>query len=514
MKSRLVRSLLAIAALLAGTAGFWPAATVTAAPLAQANLLVNGNMESFAGNGVASNWDPWWETIANPGNGNLNYAYQPTWIQESNHVFVESGSLSQHIGHSWDPWHAGIRQTISVAPGSVVHITAYGRVFASTPDFPAPSDTAVNARMQIGAEPNGSIDWASGTVKWGGQASPHDTWGQFNLDVTAGAAGKVTIFLSANFIGDSRYHLDTWWDNVSAAVTGTGPGPAPTSSGGGGNPPPATNPPPAATAFKIPTPDASGNVVYVVQAGDTLYRIAGITGISVDQIRALNGLTSDILSIGQRLIIVQGAAAAATATTAPAATAAATSGSDATAAVTEAGATETATSAAQGSTPNAPGGTAVAQVTAAATPGTGTVCALLWNDKNGDGIRDATEALLPGGQIAVVEIATGKPIQAYTTDGVSEPHCFKDLPAGQYTVSFAAPSGYNATTVTSTPLDVETGVTKALEFGAQPSAAIANQPAARPSNSALLTALLFAGGVVFLLLAAGVAAFLFLRRPS
>ena len=513
MKSHMLRSLLAMAVLLAGAAGFWPAATATAAPIAQGNLLNNGNMESFASSGVATGWDPWWETIANPGNGSLNYAAIPTWIQEGNHVFVESGSLSQHIGHSWDPWHAGIRQTISVPPGSTVHITAYGRVFASTPDFPAPSDTAVNARMQIGAEPNGSIDWASGTVKWGGTASPHDTWGQFNLDVTAGAAGKVTIFLAANFIGDSRYHLDTWWDNVSASITGSGPGPAPTSSGGGGNPPPATNPPPAATAFKTPTPDADGNIIYVVQNGDTLYRIAGITGVSVDQIRTLNGLTSDILSIGQRLIIVKSAAAAATATTAPPATA--TAGGNATAAVTEAAVTATgaATGAASG-TPQAPGGTPAAQVTASATPGTGTVCALLWIDKNGDGIRDATEALLPGGQIAVVEIATGKPVQAYTTDGISEPHCFKGLPAGQYTVSFAAPAGYNPTTVTSTPLDVEIGVTKALEFGAQPSAAVANQPAARPSNTALLTALLFAGGVVFLLLAAGVAAFLFLRRPS
>jgi len=227
MKSGLFRSLLAMGVLLAGTAGFWPAASVAAAPLAQANLLNNGNMESFGGNGVATGWDPWWETIANPGNGDLHYAAIPTWIQESNHTFVQSGSLSQHIGHSWDPWHAGIRQTISVPAGSNVHITAYGRVFASTPDFPAPSDTAVQARMQIGAEPDGSINWAAGTVKWGAQASPHDTWAQFNLDVTAGAAGKVTIFLSANFIGDSRYHLDTWWDNVSSTVTGTGPAPVP-----------------------------------------------------------------------------------------------------------------------------------------------------------------------------------------------------------------------------------------------------------------------------------------------
>ena len=501
MKSRVFRSLPAMAAamaVMAAVAGMWPAAPVSAAPLAQANLLNNGNRESFASNGVATGWDPWWENTPNPGNGSLNYAAVPTWIQESNHVFVQSGSLSQHIGHSWDPWHAGIRQTISVAPGSTVHITAYGRVFASTPDYPAPSDKAVQARMQIGAEPNGSIDWTSGTVQWGGQASPHDTWAQFHLDVTAGGAGKITIFLAANFKGESRYHLDTWWDNVSATITssGGGPGPEPTS----GNVQP-TNPPPAPTVFKTPTPGPDGNIVYVVQPGDTLYRIAGITGVSVDQIRSLNGLTSDILSIGQRLIIVQGAAQPSATQTLAVATAAATS----------TGASPGGTQAS--ATTQAPAGTQIAQATATVI-GTGTVCALLWNDNNGDGVRDATESLLPGGQIAVVEIATGKPVQAYTTDGVSEPHCFKDLLAGQYTVSFAAPAGYNATTGTATPLDVAAGSTSELEFGAQPSAAIANQPAPGPSNSALLTALLFAGGVVFLLLAAGVAAFLFLRRPS
>ena len=508
MKSRLLRSLLALTALMMGAAGFWPAAPVSAAPQAQANLVNNGNMESFASNGVATGWDPWWETIPNPGNGNLQYAAIPTWIQESNHVFVESGSLSQHIGHSWDPWHAGIRQTISVPAGSNVHITAYGRVFASTPDYPAPSDTAVQARMQIGAEPNGGIDWAAGSVKWGVQASPHDTWAQFNLDVTAGGAGKITIFLSANFIGDSRYHLDTWWDNVSASVTGSGPAPAPTTSGGGGGGAPPTNPPPNPTAFKTPTPGADGNIVYVVQLGDTLFRISGITGVPVDQIRALNGLTSDILSVGQRLILVQGAAAPATATAGGGATAAAT-----TAAGTEAiTATEVISSSTATATVPGPDSTQLAQVSA--TPGTGTVCALLWNDKNGDGVRDATEGLLAGGQIAVVEIATGKPVQAYTTDGISEPHCFNNLLAGQYTVSFAAPAGYNATTVTSAPLDVSVGSTSELEFGAQPSAAIANQPAPRTTQSAGLTALLFAGGVVFLLLAAGVAALLFLRRPA
>ena len=508
MNSRVLRSLVAITAVVASVAGAWATAPATAAPLAQANILTNGDMESFAGNGVANSWDPWWETVPNPANGKLDYVLQPNWVPETNKFFVQSGSSSQHIGHNWDPWHAGIRQTISVAPGSTAHFTAYGRVFASTPDFPAPSDSAVQSRMQIGAEPNGSIDWASGTVQWGPQGNPHNTWGLFTLDVTAGDTGKITLFLSANFRGDSRYHLDVWWDNVSAIVTnaGGGPGPTPTS----GNLPP-TNAPPAPTAFKTPTPGADGNIIYVVQLGDTLYRIAGITGVTVDQIRSLNGLTSDILSVGQRLIIVQGASKPAATKTA---TAAGTAGASATAAITSTEATQAAASATSTLTATAagPDATQVAQQTAAA--GVGTVCALLWNDKNGDGVRDGTEGLLPGGQIAVVEITTGKPVQAYTTDGVSEPHCFNHLPAGQYTVSFAAPAGYNATTATSAPIDVAVGSTSTLEFGAQASAAIANQPAPRPSSSALLTALLLAGGVVFLLLAAGVGAFLFMRRPG
>ena len=146
-------------------------------------------------------------------------------------------------------------------------------------------------------------------------------------------------------------------------------------------------------------------------------------------------------------------------------------------------------------------------------PGKGTVCALLWNDANGNGVRDPSETLLAGGQLSMVEIATGRPVQVYTTDGVSEPHCFNDIPAGQYTVSSAAPAGYNATRAPSTPLEVLAGSTSTLEFGAQASAGVLQEPPPGPTNQALLTSLLFAGGVVFLLLAAGVAGLLLLRRP-
>jgi LysM repeat protein len=515
MKSHVIRLLAAIALVSGGLLSAGGTRVVTAAPPAQTNLLTNGGLETFGSNGVATGWEPWWDDTAKPSDGSLNYTDPPNFISETNPAFVQSGGASQHIGRNWDPWWGGIRQTFSVPAGSSVRLTGYARIFASTPDWPNPSDSAVQGRMQIGAEPDGSVLWYSNTVRWSGTATPHDTWVALSVDVTAGASGRVTVFLSGNYRGDSRYHLDAWWDNVSATVISGGgttantpvPGntsaPQPTTSGSQ-----PTNPPPAATAFQTPTPGADGNIIYVVQEGDTLWRIAAITGITVDQLRSLNGLTSDIISVGQRLIIGTGQASAPTATVEPTV--------DPNAPTSEASAEPTSDpgAAATATTEGQPLATQVAAATEAV--GTGTVCALLYNDENGNGVRDSAEALLAGGQLTVVDIATGAPVQAYTTDGINEPHCFAELPEGQYTISSAAPAAYNPTTVTSTPLEVTTGSTSALEFGAQPSAEAAEQPApgAADSNQALVTALLFAGGIVFLLLAAGVAGFLFLRRPK
>lgn len=468
-----------------------------AAPLAQTNLVSNGNMDTFVNNSVATGWEPWWEEKAKPSDGSLDYAYKPQWIIENNPTFVQSSSASQHIGNTWDPWHAGIRQTITAPPGSVVRITAYGRVFASTPDWPAASNAEVQSRMRIGAEPNGSIEWYAASVKWSGTANPHDTWAQFTLDVTTGTSGKVTIFLSTNYKGDSRYHLDAWWDNVSAVVVGQGSAATNTPAPGVTQQP--TKPAVPPTAFVTPTPGADGSIVYVVQPGDTLFQISFQFGVSVDQIKTLNGLTSDLISIGQRLIIKTGAGPAATATTAV---------EQPTTAPTTDPNTQPTTD------PNTTAPTATSQAAAASpTPlGTGQVCVLLWNDTNGNGLRDA-ESLLAGGSLNVVDVATGTPVATHITDGISEPFCFANLAAGKYTISAAAPANYNPTTANSIALEVKAGDVAALEFGAQPSGTNTGNTGNSSDNDRVLrTALFGAGGVLFLLLAIGVGVLLFMRR--
>jgi len=47
-------------------------------------------------------------------------------------------------------------------------------------------------------------------------------------------------------------------------------------------------------------------VVYVVQAGDTLSAIAGRYEVTVDELRGWNGLTGDLIEIGQELVIAVG----------------------------------------------------------------------------------------------------------------------------------------------------------------------------------------------------------------
>ncbi len=89
-------------------------------------------------------------------------------------------------------------------------------------------------------------------------------------------------------------------------TTGTA-GPQPTT--GAGTPQPTSS---AGAASSSRTPSAGGTGTYTVQSGDTLSAIcsnnkpASMTvGDCVDQIKSLNGLTSDDLDVGQKLKVPQ-----------------------------------------------------------------------------------------------------------------------------------------------------------------------------------------------------------------
>jgi hypothetical protein len=475
---------------------FAPAAPRAAAQ--SGNLLRNGGFETGGGGSGSADWLPWWAEIAKPADGSFNYAFRPSWNQESLSggaaaAFVYAGNASQRVINNWDPWWAGVKQVVDAPAGARVRFTVYGRLWAAGGFWPTPSDPSAGGRITVGIDPNGSDNQFGAGVVWSGGISPHDTWQAVSVEATVGAGGKVGVFISADYRGSSRAFLAAVFDEASLTVVGSGP--APTSPPASGPQPTARPPQPVATRvpFVLPTPGPDGNIVYTVQAGDTGWSIAAQAGITLDQLRQLNpNVDVSRIFVGQKLVIGQAAPSnPPTSTPAPQPTV------DPNA--------PTATTEAPTAAPNQP--------TAVAATG-GELCVVLFEDVNGNGVQDANEMPLPGGLLTVLDATTGAPVQSYTTQPGEVVHCFQNIPGGRYTVAAAPPAGYNPTTANTTgAIEVQPGLRADIPFGAQRSGNAPGPGAvATGDDGRIRTALFGAAGIMLILLAAGLGAFLFLRR--
>lgn len=184
------------------------------------------------------------------------------------------------------------------------------------------------------------------------------------------------------------------------------------------------------TPFPTPTPGTDGRILYKVQPGDSLLRISLIAGVPLDELRGLNNLTGDNIVVGQELLLGLGGPSEVTPTPGP---------------------SPTPTELVPTPTP---------------LPGSGIICVLLYDDRNGDAIRQEEEPSVPGGAISVSN-RSGTFSESIETAAGTEPHCFTELEEGEYTITVAIPDNFNPTTATSYVLDLRTGDETYLGFGAQ-----------------------------------------------
>ena len=110
--------------------------------------------------------------------------------------------------------------------------------------------------------------------------------------------------------------------------------------------------------------------------------------------------------------------------------------------------------------------------------GSARICVALFNDLNGDGIRQAetdpfdaylvegTEPIVMGGAISVTGMDNTYSRTMNSLAGL-DPVCFDDVPAGKFTVSAAVPDGFNATTVLAFEIEVDPGDSVYVNFGSQ-----------------------------------------------
>lgn len=235
-------------------------------------------------------------------------------------------------------------------------------------------------------------------------------------------------------------------------------------------------PNPQLTNFPTPTPGSDGRIIYIVQPGDTLWRIAAVTGLTVADLRDYNLMDpDDVVYEGMQLFLGLGGPAAGEATQAPV--------------VTQA--------------PSAPTVTPI--------PGNGTLCVLLFEDINGDSMRQEEEISLEGGAINIsdregtVSITVDTPAHDPTLETLDY-HCEEGLKEGDYNVSVAIPEGYNPTTALNTPLELVAGDITYLTFGAQAGSAVIEE-AAPPSETIGSTPLLGIIGLVLLVGGIGLGAY-------
>jgi hypothetical protein len=215
------------------------------------------------------------------------------------------------------------------------------------------------------------------------------------------------------------------------------------------------------TPFPTPTPGTDGRIVYIVQANDSWWRIAAIYAIDLNALLGLNDATSEtILLEGEEVLLGFGGPSEVTPTAGPSPT---------------------------------PG---PILPTATALPGSGTLCVILYNDVNGDSIRQEEEVSIPDGAISVSDRSGEVNLTEPTGTGL-EAFCFAELMQGEYTISVAVPEGYNPTTVLNYTLDLEPGTETYLDFGAHVSSAVEAEEAAEGSSSRSLV-LGIAGGVLLL----------------
>ena len=228
---------------------------------------------------------------------------------------------------------------------------------------------------------------------------------------------------------------------------------------------------PHAQGFVTSTPGPDGRIIYIVVEGDTCSSVALLHGIGVGQLRQFNSRLDEncTLIIGQQLVV--GLASSSGPTAGPAPT--------------------------------------LPPATATATPVSGTteVCVLLFDDLNGDSLRQETEFGIAGGAVSLTNLNGSYSETLNTTSDVDpdlvEPirSCFTDVPQGEYNVSVAVPDEYNPTMLLRYKLTVKAGDRASIDFGAQSKTITVSQPAATESGGRSFVLGIF--GILLLLVGVG-----------
>jgi len=441
-----------------------------AAPLMQGgNLLQNGDFEGAAsGNWIWSFWDYQNIVKASKDEYDLDQSFfAPAHVpSEPDKAYGQTGVAGKIDGQQDRRFRGGFYQTVSVAAGSRVSFSVWVSGFCQ---LRTGADCPI--LLRAGIDPNGGTNWQSGGIQWVDVQRSKFGYVQLTTpEVTVGSSSRVTAFLWGESLYPALYHA-AYFDNASLVVTAA---PAATPTGA----PPTKAPAPPAPAQ--PASCAQLRWVADVTIPDGAPVAPGAQFVKTWRVKnvgtcAFSG-TLNFIGSGNRMngqspspmpTIEAGQEAEVsinlTAPTLPGdyvgtwqpRTTAGVAMENLYLKIKVTGEAPTPTPAAS-PTPQAP--------PSSPTPSVGQICVLAFNDRDGDAQHGTDENLLAGVVFALSD-ASG-PRESYTTDGVSEPHCFADLQPGSYMVTIKPPANYSATTPKTSVIALSGGKQE-VSFGAR-----------------------------------------------
>ena len=481
------------AALLVSAATASPAQAWQVLQQADANILLKEEFEGAFANDpncrdgkclVPEGWRVWFIPHRETDPQGVNYP--PEYTQTTEPSRVKSGAAAQRLSTENRTFTAGVYRVVTgVKPGSKLRFTAWGQMWSTNDDSPISARPSTGIRVKIGLDPAADGDAQpspfNGRVIWSPEADAKDNYTQFTVE--AEAKTVTVIVWTFTTMENAVRHNEVFWDDAVLEVIAL-PADDP-SAGQGGNEAAAV----AETQPPAPAVQASPGVTYTVEAGDTLYGIALQFDITVEELRTLNQLEGDLLSIGQVLIIqppTEGVAPAQPENPPP---------------VEETAPAEAGTPASDTHDPN-----------------TGALCVQAYFDNNGDGKRDGGEALVP--DVVFTVASSDAVIGTVTTDGMSEPYCVTTLQPGAYTASAAIQSMFVATSPLNDTVNVSASSNSQFSVGLRRASdgntviegtATLEPPAATGGGPSVLAVLAIVLGAAMSLGALGIGALLFFQ---
>ncbi len=455
---------------------------VVAAPQTQGGNLLQDPAFDLAAQGTWK-WEKWSYTKQEADLGQSFTApvfmpSEPKWDHGSEGQSGAAGSLAGQAGAKF---RAGFYQTVAAQAGTRVRFSVWANEFCKSGDSGCP------VILKAGIDPTGGTDWSSGNIKWAGTEISNNKYAQLvTEEVAVGDGGRVTVFTW----GEPRFaafYTAAYFDD--AALMGTAGSTAPTAPTSGQ---PAATAQPAACAqvgwvsdVTIPDDTAmapgaqyvktwrvkntgscafSGTLNFIgkgnqmggqspvalpkIEAGQQADVSVNLTAPTQpgDYYGTWQPRTNDGALMENLVVRIKVSAAAATPVPAVTATSAL-----------------TVTATPQGQATPTPAASPTPP--ASPTPAPGQICIQAYNDLNGDGQQGADESLLAG-VVFTLSDASG-PRGPYTTDSVSEPHCFETLPLGSYQLTIKPPANYASTTFDAMTINLTGGMKADVMYGAK-----------------------------------------------